>query len=59
MFQALGPSSPDRDETKEKRKYEEILTDECSESDEDMDNFDFDNYDSEDDPDYEVTSSFT
>jgi hypothetical protein len=58
LFLALKPSSPDREEAKEKRKYDEILTDEYSESEDDMDNFDFDNYDSEEDPDYEVTSYF-
>ncbi|XP_060582418.1 uncharacterized protein LOC132738830 [Ruditapes philippinarum] len=55
--ESLKPSSPDREEAKEKRKYDEILTDEYSESEDDMDNFDFDNYDSEEDPDYEPDSA--
>ena len=47
-----------REETERKRKHEEILTDQGSASeesnDDDLADFDLDNYESEDDPDYEV-----
>ena len=47
-----------REEAERKRKHDEILTDQGSASeesnDDDLAEFDFDNYESEDDPDYEV-----
>lgn len=54
VYSATSVTSPDRGEAEKKRKHDEILTDEGSETEEDMENFDFDNYDSEEDPDYEV-----
>ena len=47
----LSPGNAER-----KRPHDEILTDETSESDgDDIRDFDFDNYDSNEDPDYEVS----
>ncbi|XP_053405369.1 uncharacterized protein LOC123523039 [Mercenaria mercenaria] len=57
LGKAIEITSPDRDEAEKKRKHDEILTDEGSETDEDMANFDYENYDSEEDPDYEPDSA--
>ena len=52
---------PNREEADKKRKHDEILTDQGSEEesdDDDLVDFDLDNYESEDDPDYEVKIKF-
>ena len=49
-------ASPNREEAEKKRKHDEILTDLGSEEsdDDDLATFDLENYDSAEDPDYEV-----
>ena len=56
MFLVLESVSPSRDDAEKKRKHEDILTDYSTEesNDDDLADFDLDNYDSADDPDYEV-----